>query len=127
LLALFPALADVRIDAAWHGVLGVARDWMPAVGFDPQRRLAWAGGYVGDGLAAANLAGRTLRDLILGRESELARLPWVGSLGRRWEPEPLRFAGARAVYALYRAADPQESRTDSCSRLARAADLLAGR
>jgi glycine/D-amino acid oxidase-like deaminating enzyme len=100
---------------------------MPAVGFDPHRRLAWAGGYVGDGLAAANLAGRTLRDLILGRESELARLPWVGSLGRRWEPEPLRFAGARAVYALYRAADQQESRTDSCSRLARAADLLAGR
>jgi glycine/D-amino acid oxidase-like deaminating enzyme len=127
LLALFPVLADVRIEVAWHGVLGVARDWMPAVGFDQQRRLAWAGGYVGDGLTAANLAGRTLRDLLLGRESELARLPWVGSLGRRWEPEPLRFAGARAVYALYRAADQRESRTDSCSRLAWAADLLAGR
>ncbi|MEA2147924.1 MAG: hypothetical protein QOG59_3511, partial [Solirubrobacteraceae bacterium] len=93
LLALFPVLADTRIDAAWHGVLGVARDWMPAVGFDPQRRLAWAGGYVGDGLAAANLAGRTLRDLLLGNQSELTRLPWVGPLGRRWEPEPLRFIG----------------------------------
>jgi glycine/D-amino acid oxidase-like deaminating enzyme len=127
LLALFPVLADVRIDAAWHGVLGVARDWMPAVGFDPERRLAWAGGYVGDGVAAANLAGRTLRDLLLGRESELTRLPWVGPLGRLWEPEPLRFAGARAVYALYRAADRHESRTDSLSRLGRAADLLAGR
>jgi glycine/D-amino acid oxidase-like deaminating enzyme len=127
LLALFPVLADTRIDAAWHGVLGVARDWMPAVGFDPQRRLAWAGGYVGDGLAAANLAGRTLRDLLLGNQSELTRLPWVGPLGRRWEPEPLRFIGARAVYALYAAADQHESRTDSRSPLARAADLLAGR
>jgi glycine/D-amino acid oxidase-like deaminating enzyme len=127
LLALFPVLAEARIDAAWHGVLGVARDWMPAVGLDPQQRLAWAGGYVGDGVAAANLAGRTLRDLILGRESELTRLPWVGAFGRRWEPEPLRFAGARAVYALYRAADEHESRTDSSSPLARAADLLAGR
>jgi glycine/D-amino acid oxidase-like deaminating enzyme len=127
LLALFPALGETRIDAAWHGVLGVARDWMPAVGLDPQRRLAWAGGYVGDGLAAANLAGRTLRDLLLGRESELTRLPWVGPLGRRWEPEPLRFAGARAVYALYRAADQHESRTGSASRLARVADLLSGR
>jgi glycine/D-amino acid oxidase-like deaminating enzyme len=127
LLALFPVLAGIRIDAAWHGVLGVARDWMPAVGFDPQRRLAWAGGYVGDGLAAANLAGRTLRDLLLGRDTELVRLPWVGPFGRRWEPEPLRFAGARAVYALYRAADQHETRTDSESRLGRAADLLAGR
>lgn len=127
LLSLFPALADVRIEAAWHGVLGVARDWMPAVGFDADRRLAWAGGYVGDGVAAANLAGRTLRDLILGRESELTRLPWVGSFARRWEPEPLRFAGARTVYGLYGAADQYEWRTDSFSRLARVADLLAGR
>jgi glycine/D-amino acid oxidase-like deaminating enzyme len=127
LLALFPVLADVRIEAAWHGVLGVARDWMPAVGFDPRRQLAWAGGYVGDGVAAANLAGRTLRDLLLGRESELTRLPWVGSFARRWEPEPLRFAGARAVYALYGAADEHEWRTDSGSPLARAADLLSGR
>jgi glycine/D-amino acid oxidase-like deaminating enzyme len=127
LVALFPVLAGARIEAAWHGVLGVARDWMPAVGFDPHRQLAWAGGYVGDGVAAANLAGRTLRDLILGRESELTRLPWVGSFGRRWEPEPLRFVGARAVYGLYGAADKHEWRADSPSRLARAADLLAGR
>ena len=38
----------------------------PSVGFDRATGLAWAGGYVGDGVATTNLAGRTLADLITG-------------------------------------------------------------
>ena len=44
--------------------------------------LASAGGYVGDGVATANLAGRTLADLILGRDTDLTELPWVGHRSR---------------------------------------------
>ena len=82
------------IAARWGGPLGIPRDWMPSVG----RRdgVAWAGGYVGDGVAAANLAGRTLTDLILDRESDLTALPWVNHRSRRWEPEPLRWLGINA-------------------------------
>lgn len=127
LLALFPCLDGVGIDAAWHGVLGVARDWMPAVGLDRGRKLAWAGGYAGEGLAASNLAGRTLCDLLLDRDSELTRLPWVGPFARRWPPEPLRFLGARCVYAMYRHADQRETSSGRPSRLATVADLIAGR
>jgi glycine/D-amino acid oxidase-like deaminating enzyme len=127
LTALFPDVCGAQVGAAWHGVLGVARDWMPAVGIDRATGLAWAGGYVGDGVAASNLAGRTLRDLILGWDTELVRLPWVGPLARMWEPEPLRFIGARGVYAMYGAADKREARTDSPSRLAALADHISGR
>ncbi len=127
LLSLFPGLDDVQIEAAWHGVLGVARDWMPAVGLDRERRLAWAGGYAGEGVAAANLAGRTLCDLLLHRDSELSRLPWVRPFPRRWPPEPLRLLGSRGAYALYRLADERETRSGRSSPLARAADLIAGR
>jgi len=127
LIRLFPLLAEARIECAWHGVLGVARDWMPAVGVDRQSRQGWAVGYGGEGLAAANLAGRTLRDLILERETELTRLPWVGPPSRRWEPEPLRFLGIRTVYSLLRGADAVERRSGQASRLAQVADRLAGR
>jgi glycine/D-amino acid oxidase-like deaminating enzyme len=127
LISMFPACREARIDGAWHGVFGVARDWMPRVGIDRRTGLAWAGGYVGEGVAAANLAGRTLRDLILGRESELTRLPWVGSSARAWEPEPLRFLGARALYRTYRIADVLETRRGRPSAIARVADLVAGR
>ena len=75
---MFPAASAAQIDHAWSGVLGVPRDWCISVDADPATGLAWAGGYVGEGVAAANLAGRTLRDLLRGERSELTALPWVG-------------------------------------------------
>ncbi|HLI23437.1 MAG TPA: FAD-dependent oxidoreductase, partial [Acidimicrobiales bacterium] len=107
---LWPAAAGVGIDYAWCGVLGVARDWCPAVHADPETGLAWAGGYVGDGVTTSYLAGRTLADLVCGEVTERVGLPWVGHRSRRWEPEPLRYLGVRTVYGLYRAADRAESR-----------------
>jgi glycine/D-amino acid oxidase-like deaminating enzyme len=127
LVELFPTLRDTGISAGWHGVLAVGRDWQPAVGIDRERGLAWGGGYVGEGVAAANLAGRTLRDLILRRDSELTSLPWVGPPSRPWEPEPLRFAGVRAVNSLMIAADNREARTGRPALAARMANVIAGR
>jgi len=126
---LFPAAADAAIDHAWCGTIGVARDWTASVRFDPRSGLGSAGGYVGYGVGAANLAGRTLRDLVLREETELTRLAWVDHYARRWEPEPLRWLGATGIAALYRAADRRETASGSArtSRLARAADLIAGR
>ena len=63
-----------------------------SVAYDPATGLGHAGGYVGSGLTATNLAGRTLRDLVLGHGTDLTRLPWTGHRVRRWEPEPLRWA-----------------------------------
>jgi glycine/D-amino acid oxidase-like deaminating enzyme len=127
--AFFPAVADVPIDHAWCGVLGVPRDWSPTVRLDRATGLGIAGGYVGNGVSTANLAGRTLADLVLGQDTERTRLSWVGRTARRWEPEPLRWLGARLVYGLYRAADRRESAREDPhpSRLARLADLVSGR
>jgi glycine/D-amino acid oxidase-like deaminating enzyme len=127
LTRLFPLLRDVRLDGAWTGVFGVARDWAAAVHCDRDSGLCWAGGYAGEGVAAANLAARTLRDLILDRDTELARLPWVGHHARGWEPEPLRWMAVQTVYGAFRAADALEDRTGRPSRLAGAAGALAGR
>jgi glycine/D-amino acid oxidase-like deaminating enzyme len=127
LLELFPATAGAEVDHAWSGVLGVPRDWCISVDADPATGLAWAGGYVGEGVAAANLAGRTLRDLILGESTGLTALPWVGRSPRRWEPEPLRWGAIHGVYSLYRMADRDERRTGRASRLGRVVDALSGR
>ncbi len=78
----------------WGGPLGIPRDWMPSVGL--RDGVAWAGGYVGDGVAAANLAGHTLADLIRGDLTDRTTLPWVGHRSRRWEPEPIRWLGINA-------------------------------
>ena len=127
LVELFPVLRDAGIAVGWHGVLGVPRDWSPGVGLDRATGLAWAGGYVGEGVAAANLAGRTLRDLVLERDTPLTGLPWVAPPARPWEPEPLRFAGVRSVNALMRVADRRESRTGRPALAAKLANVIAGR
>jgi glycine/D-amino acid oxidase-like deaminating enzyme len=127
LTRLFPGLRDVRLDGAWAGVFGVARDWAATVHCDRASGLCWAGGYAGEGVAAANLAARTLRDLVLDRDTELTRLPWVAHRARTWEPEPLRWLAVQTVYGALRAADALEDRTGRPSRLAVAADALSGR
>ena len=76
------------------------------------------GGYVGDGVATTNLAGRTLADLITGRETKLTSLPWVGHHSRRWEPEPLRYLGVRGVTGLLDLMDRREDRTGRPARMA---------
>ncbi|PKH43580.1 Glycine/D-amino acid oxidase [Nocardioides alpinus] len=128
LTSLFPSLGGIGIDHAWCGVLGVPRDWSASVAFDPATGLGHAGGYVGSGLTATHLAGRTLRDLVLGHDTDLTRLPWTNHRVRRWEPEPLRWAGVHALYRLYRAADHREDAgLDRTSRIARVANRVAGR
>jgi glycine/D-amino acid oxidase-like deaminating enzyme len=125
LVEQFPVLAGVRITHRWGGVLGVPRGWLPAVRLDPGTGLATAGGYSGDGVALAHLAGRTLADLLLGRRSPLVQLPMVGVPLRRWEPEPARWAGARTVAALAVSADRAEARGALRPLRARVVDRFA--
>jgi glycine/D-amino acid oxidase-like deaminating enzyme len=127
LAELFPVLAKVRVTHAWGGPLGIPRDWCASVGLDRATGLAWAGGYVGDGVGTSNLAGRTVADLILGHDSELVRLAWVGHRSPSWEPEPLRWLGVNAALRLAFRADRVEARTGRRSRAAAALDRFLGR
>ncbi|MCE2511421.1 MAG: FAD-dependent oxidoreductase [Acidimicrobiia bacterium] len=124
LVDLFPALSEARITHRWGGVLAVPRNWTPFVHFDRAAGTAGAGGYVGEGVAPSNLAGRTLADLITGTDSERVDLPWVGVRHRRWEPEPLRWLGVRTSRWILAAADAYEFRTN---REAKTAAAVAGK
>ena len=123
---LIPQTAPFRVTHRWGGPVGVARDWHPSVGIDRSTGVAWAGGYVGDGVTAANVAGRTVADLILGSDSTLTTLPWVQHRSRRWEPEPLRWLGVNLSVRAMRGADEVERRTGRPSWRARAVTRLQG-
>jgi glycine/D-amino acid oxidase-like deaminating enzyme len=126
LVELFPQLDGVEITHRWGGVLGVPRDWRPSVGLDRSTGLAWAGGYVGEGVAAANLAGRTIADLVVRPDSELVALPWVQHRSRRWEPEPLRWAAINGARRLAGWIDDRESDRGQTPRLASVLDRIVG-
>ncbi|WP_221936942.1 FAD-binding oxidoreductase [Mycolicibacterium sp. 018/SC-01/001] len=128
LIRFFPSTAQAAIEHVWSGVLGVPRDWSATVGLDRASGVAWAGGYVGTGVTSTNLAGRTLRDLILDQPSTLTELPWVNHRVRKWEPEPLRYIAVQALYKAYYAADRAElGGRPTTSPIATLADRVSGR
>jgi len=118
LAGLDPELREVEITHSWAGAYGLHRDTEPAVLYDPATRIGYAGGYGGEGIALANLAGRTLAALVAGVDRPETRLCWTNHRGRRWEPEPLRLLGVRAVSALASRADAYEDRTGRRAPLA---------
>ena len=122
LVDLFPVLAEVEITHRWGGVLGVSRDWTPFVRYDRASGVGEAGGYVGEGVAPSNLAGRTLAELIVGAETERTDLPWVGHQPRSWEPEPFRWLGIRGSRRIMAGADAAEDQ----GRQAKTAIRLSG-
>jgi len=127
LIRLLPQTKSLKIEHAWCGVLGVPRDWCTTAGFDRETGIGWAGGYVGLGVSSSNLAGRTLADLVLRRETELTGLPWVNRMVRPWEPEPFRWLGVHSMYQLYRLADAREfAGLQHTSKLAAIADGITG-
>ena len=95
---------------------------------DRKTGLGEAGGYVGHGVTATNLAGRTLTDLVLKRSTALTALPWVGHHSKTWEPEPLRWLGVRGMYSAYKVADRHEAAgRATTSPIAKLADRITGR
>jgi glycine/D-amino acid oxidase-like deaminating enzyme len=125
---LFPATRGTPVAHGWCGVLAVPRDWTAGVVLDKATGLGWAGGYVGHGVTATNLAGRTLADLVRGDDTPLTTLPWVGHHSRNWEPEPLRWLGVRGMYSAYQLADRHEDTGRArTSPIAVIADAIARR
>lgn len=104
---IFPQLKGVKITHRWGGNLGMSRRFQPHMLLDGKNRIALSGGYGGEGVGASNLGGRTLADLILGRDSVETRQPWVikdktmQQALRKWEPEPLRWLGYNAIIASF--------------------------
>ena len=107
----FPRLKDVRFTHSWGGPLGAPRDFMTSMSYDPARGVASARGYVGNGVATTNLAGRVLADLICGVKSEITALPCVNHHSPNWEPEPFRYIGVHYIQRAYWNIDQKAERT----------------
>lgn len=107
----FPPLAGHPFSHAWGGPIGMPRDWMPSFAYDPSTGLGQACGYTGQGVAASNLGGRVVADLIVHGATAYDELPMVNHRSRRWEPEPLRWLGARYLQTELARIDARAART----------------
>ena len=96
---LLPALADVKVEAAWGGPIDVSADHVPFIGTVPSTRVHYALGYSGHGVGPSWLAGRVLASLVSGADDEWTRLPLVERRVARVPREPVRRLGGGLIRA----------------------------
>jgi glycine/D-amino acid oxidase-like deaminating enzyme len=110
----FPSLGDVRIEYRWGGPVSVPLDFFPAMGYAGEdKRVSYALGCVGHGVAMMNMAGQIMRDLVLERETEFTDLFFVNRRVIPLPPEPLRFAVGESIRWALKAQDAWEARGSS--------------
>ena len=101
ILRIFPQLADVRIDYAWGGTLGITANRMPLVR-EMEPGLFTAAGYSGLGVVLAPYFGKVLAQAIAGDRTRfdlLAKVPnmrFPGGRALRWPS----LVAAMSFYAL---------------------------
>jgi glycine/D-amino acid oxidase-like deaminating enzyme len=95
----FPQLRDVKIAYRWGGPIGVTGTFMPCAGWLNGKRVAYAFGYAGHGVAITNLVARAMCDLILERDTDHTHLAVIGKdpvdLGPRLLRDPMVRANLR--------------------------------
>ena len=112
----FPQIGDAKVTHRWGGPVGAPRDWHAFANVDRDTGMCAGGGYVGDGVALANLVGRTLAHQIVDTKEPITRSLLVDHRSRRWEPEPLRWLGVNGLLALTDRADRIERRRGKPAR-----------
>jgi glycine/D-amino acid oxidase-like deaminating enzyme len=118
----FPELKNYSFTHAWGGAVTVKRDWAPYLQWDG--RFGAFGGYVGDGVTLSYLAANSMADLILGKNTVRASLPYVGWKSAKWEPEPFRWLGVNLGIKLSELADIEEKITRRPSLLGKLIEKL---
>lgn len=101
LLRVFPQLADVPIDYAWGGAVGITLNRMPQAGHRAPG-LYYAHGYSGQGVVWSGVMGRLMAEAILGNSADfelVAAVPVPRLPGGRWLRWPLQVLGMN-WYAL---------------------------
>jgi glycine/D-amino acid oxidase-like deaminating enzyme len=91
LKTIYPQLEGVRFTHQWGGPVGVTVRFVPTFGTLQGGRLHYGFGYCGHGVGPTHLGGQILRDLVLGRQSDLTDLCFVRQQAIPFPPEPLRY------------------------------------
>ncbi|MEZ5551283.1 MAG: FAD-binding oxidoreductase [Pseudomonadales bacterium] len=99
LVAVYPQLAEARLDHTWGGTLAITFNRMPHVGHLTPT-CVFAQGFSGQGVAMCHLAGQLLAEALTGKSERfelMSRVPVPRFPGGRW----LRWPGLVAGMSWY--------------------------
>jgi glycine/D-amino acid oxidase-like deaminating enzyme len=106
---LFPAFADVPIEAGWGGPINVSGFTMPFYGsMGSAGNVHYGLGYTGNGVGPSHLGGKILAALATHAEDGFTRLAVVNKEPKHFPPEPIRSPGMMVANAAIRRKDDLE-------------------
>lgn len=103
---VFPQLAGIGFTHQWGGPVSVTADAAPVIGYlGGNRRAVFSMGCIGHGVSMTTMNGRTIAELLTGRETERTQMFFVGRKVLPWPPEPVSYGVARTVQGFMRLED----------------------
>ena len=93
LVAMFPELDGVRIDAGWGGPINVSGFSLPFFGTLEPGNVHYGLGYTGNGVGPSHLGGKICAALAVHADDGFTRMPLVTREPKRFPPEPIRSPG----------------------------------
>ncbi len=114
----FPQLSDLPLEDAWGGPVSGTVSCIPHAGWLDQGRVLYALGYSGHGVGPSALMGKVVRDLLLGRDTPLTRLPLVTRPLTPLPPGPLQGPMLSAAQGVLQALDDRSGSPNPLAHLA---------
>ncbi|WP_322085238.1 FAD-binding oxidoreductase [Burkholderia sp. BCC1999] len=94
---IYPQLKHTRIDYRWGGPVSVTLDMAPEISFIDDERIIYSGGCFGHGVALTHLNGRTIADLLGGKQTELTDFWIVNRKSLSMTSDTLSYLGGRVA------------------------------
>ncbi|MDO9110235.1 MAG: FAD-binding oxidoreductase [Desulfatirhabdiaceae bacterium] len=103
---VFPQLKGIGCSHRWGGPVSVTIDMAPAIGYlGEDRKAIFSLGCVGHGVSMTTLNGRTIAELICGRQTSRTEMFFVGRKIFPWPPELISFGTAQAIRGFMKLED----------------------
>lgn len=109
-LTTFPQLEGVRFSHRWAGAIDTSTQFTAFFGHARARRVAYAAGFTGLGVASTRFAGQVMLDLLAGEETERTQLEMVRRRPLPFPPEPFAAVGINATRWSLDRADHREGK-----------------
>ncbi|HUC37014.1 MAG TPA: hypothetical protein VMR97_07820, partial [Acidimicrobiales bacterium] len=89
----FPQIPEVKVETGWSGPVCGSVNCFATVGWlGSGERIAYSVGYAGHGVGPTHLSAKVLRDMLLGRRTDLLELPMRSKRPVPMPPHPIRTA-----------------------------------
>ncbi len=103
---VFPQLEGLRFSHQWGGPVSITTDMAPVIGYlGKDKKAIFSMGCIGHGVSLTTYNGKTIAELITGRQTERTEMFFVGRKVFPWPPDLVTYGLGQAVRGFMKIED----------------------